>query len=135
MGVPVTGSAAIPWGPDRVEPFLDGLLPDNQAARGPDAMDELDEGALVPMSGSGIGMRLRDLISSRQPSRQAHGEHWSLAGAQEKIALHRRADQWYQATGAIPTTHIIKPGVPIYVDFAGTPEVEVQCRRVLTWFA
>lgn len=169
------------WGPDRVEPFLDGLLPDNQAARvqiarhhgavagntfslltavgrdcagavqflRPDAMDELDEGVLVPMSDADISRRLRELISSRQASWQARGEHWSLAGAQEKVALHRRADQWYQATGAIPTTHIIKPGVTDlpcqaynevlclqavrtiglptaatnYVDFAGTPAV------------
>lgn len=170
-----------PWDPERVEPFLDGLLPDNQGARveiarrygavagntftllaavgrdcagavqflRPDAMDELDEGALVPMSDSDIGQRLHELITSRQPSWQARGEHWSLAGAQEKVALHRREGQWYQATGAIPTTHIIKPGVTDlhcqaynevlcleavrllgvptattdYVDFAGTPAV------------
>lgn len=170
-----------PWGPDRVEPFIDGLLPDNQAARveiarhfgavggntfslltvvgrdcagavqflAPEAMEDLDKGELKPMSASDISRRLQDLVSSRQPSWQAHGEHWSLAGAQEKIALHRRGDQWFQATGAIPTTHIIKPGVTSlncqaynevlcleaarilglptadtdYVDFAGTPAV------------
>ncbi|EYT58650.1 transcriptional regulator [Dietzia sp. UCD-THP] len=168
-----------PWGPDQVEPFLDGLLPDNQAARNeiarhydavtgnafsllaavgrdcagavqflpPDKADEFDEGALIPVSESEIGARLRSLITSRQPSWQARGEHWSLAGAQEKIALQRRGGHWFQATGAIPTTHIIKPGVvdlkcqaynevlclaavrelglptasTDYVDFAGTP--------------
>ena len=132
-----------PWGPDRVEPFLDGLLPGDQAARveiartygavagntfsllsvvGRDcagavqflrteAMNEIDDGSLIPMSDSDIGERLKELITSRQPSWQLHGEHWSLAGAQEKIALHHRGGQWHQATGAIPTTHIIKPGV------------------------
>lgn len=168
-----------PWGPHQVEPFLDGLLPDNRAARNeiarhydavagntfslltavgrdcagavqflpPDKADEFDEGALIPVSDSEIGERLQNLITSRQPSWQAQGEHWSLAGAQEKIALHRRDDHWFQATGAIPTTHIIKPGVvdlkcqaynevlclatvrelglptaaTEYVDFAGTP--------------
>lgn len=132
-----------PWGPEKVEPFIDGLLPDNTAARNeiarrfggksgnpftllaavgrdcagavqflePGSEDRLDDGDLTPLSEEEIGDRLQRMITSRTPSWQVHGEHWSLAGAQEKFALHRQGDQWYQASGATPTTHIIKPGV------------------------
>ncbi len=37
--------------------------------------------------------------------------HWSLNGAQDKIALRRQNGQWYEAHGAEATTHIIKPGI------------------------
>ncbi|MBB1029598.1 type II toxin-antitoxin system HipA family toxin [Dietzia sp. SLG310A2-38A2] len=149
-----------PWGPQQVEPFLDGLLPDNQAARNeiarlydavagntfsllaavgrdcagavqflpPDKADKFDEGTLIPVSESEIGERLQSLITSRQPSWQAHGEHWSLAGAQEKIALHQRGGHWFRATGAIPTTHIIKPGV---VDLKCQAYNEVLCQTAV----
>lgn len=145
-----------PWGPEQVEPFIDGLLPDNQAARqeiarhydavagntfslltavgsdcagavqfvSPEEAEDFDESALTPLSEAEIGERLRTLVSSRRPSWQAHGEHWSLAGAQEKIALHKRNGIWYQATGAVPTTHIIKPGV---VDLRCQAFNEVLC--------
>lgn len=40
-----------------------------------------------------------------------HRERWSLAGAQSKFALRFHNGQWYEATGAQPTTHIFKPGI------------------------
>lgn len=37
---------------------------------------------------------------------------FSLAGAQAKIALHRSGEQWSQAHGSVPSTHILKPAIP-----------------------
>lgn len=41
---------------------------------------------------------------------------FSLAGAQAKIALHRTATGWSEPTGAIPSTHIVKPAIPGMLD-------------------
>jgi len=37
---------------------------------------------------------------------------FSLAGAQAKIALHRTDGGWSDPSGAIPSTHIVKPAIP-----------------------
>jgi serine/threonine-protein kinase HipA len=39
--------------------------------------------------------------------------HFSLAGAQAKTALHydKRTGRWGEPSGAVPTTHILKPAV------------------------
>ena len=41
------------------------------------------------------------------------GEHWSLAGQQEKFALTRLGGEWHEAKGSAATTHIVKPGIKI----------------------
>ncbi|MFV0252109.1 MAG: type II toxin-antitoxin system HipA family toxin [Beutenbergiaceae bacterium] len=67
-------------------------------------------GELEPLDEQGIGARLRRL--REQPGDWiATGEHWSLAGAQEKFALRRVDERWFSPSGAEPTTHIIKPGI------------------------
>lgn len=40
------------------------------------------------------------------------GGKFSLAGAQAKIALHRTSQGWSDPSGAIPSTHIVKPAIP-----------------------
>lgn len=74
-----------------------------------DSLHERNE--LVPVSEQQIGERLRTLTRDGQASWLANDEHWSLNGAQEKIALRRQNGQWYEAHGAAATTHIIKPGI------------------------
>lgn len=40
-------------------------------------------------------------------------ERWSVAGQQGKIALHKtEAGQWARPEEGLPTTHILKPGIP-----------------------
>lgn len=80
-----------------------------------DAVDELDNGILEPLTTSDIAQMLRDLRTDpytwQQPS-ATRGGHFSLAGAQTKFALHRTADGWARPSGRIPTTHIFKPAIP-----------------------
>lgn len=62
------------------------------------------------LSDADVGKRLR-ASNSGDPA-AGEGEHWSVAGQQGKIALHRTADtQWACALGELPTTHILKPGI------------------------
>ena len=73
----------------------------------PEDVDSLHErNELVPVSERQIGERLRTLTRDGQASWLANDEHWSLNGAQEKIALRRQNGQWYEAHGAAATTHI-----------------------------
>lgn len=46
-----------------------------------------------------------------EPSWTKPGEHWSLGGMQNKLALRGEQGQWFWAGGASATTHIVKPGV------------------------
>lgn len=75
-------------------------------------------GSLHPLDEAEIGVRLSALDESGIRSWVAPAERWSLAGAQSKFALHRSKDGWFAARGAIPTTHIIKPGVTTLHDQA-----------------
>lgn len=64
----------------------------------------------TPISEGEIGERIRGLRADSSTWALPH-EQWSLPGAQEKFALARRGDRWFEALGAAPTTHIIKPGI------------------------
>ncbi|MBW3091651.1 type II toxin-antitoxin system HipA family toxin [Bifidobacterium sp. 82T10] len=78
----------------------------------PGQYDEIrSEERVVPISEEQIGARLLSIAGSGQSTWQSSGEHWSLNGAQEKIALRFTDGQWYEAEGAAATTHIIKPGI------------------------
>mgnify|MGYP000181977811 FL=1 len=59
---------------------------------------------------SAIGDRIRSL-TTQDATWTMPEEHWSLGGQQEKFALARIGDQWLEAHGSAPTTHIIKPGI------------------------
>ncbi|MDF7664422.1 type II toxin-antitoxin system HipA family toxin [Bifidobacterium sp. ESL0763] len=66
---------------------------------------------LQPISEKEIGIRLTDLAKDAPTTWQGPNEHWSLNGAQGKIALRQKNNQWFEALGAAVTTHILKPGV------------------------
>lgn len=70
-----------------------------------------DPYSLVPISEKEIEQRLASIAGTSDASWQASDEHWSLNGAQDKIALHYANGKWYEAHGTAPTTHIIKPGI------------------------
>lgn len=85
----------------------------------PDELESAQQGAgeLVPCTEREIGERLRALISQPKGSWLVDRERWSLAGAQSKFAL-RWDGGWFEATGAEPTTHILKPGIHDFRDQA-----------------
>ncbi|QOR69747.1 type II toxin-antitoxin system HipA family toxin [Ruania alkalisoli] len=66
---------------------------------------------LLPLSTRDISNRIAALRSDPGATWLAPSEHWSLAGAQSKFAIRREGNRWFSATGAAPTTHIVKPGV------------------------
>lgn len=68
-------------------------------------------GDLIPLTQQHLERRLQRLEGSPHKSWVMHRERWSLAGAQSKFALRFHNGQWYEATGAQPTTHIFKPGI------------------------
>ncbi|MDF9875267.1 HipA domain-containing protein [Cellulosimicrobium cellulans] len=69
------------------------------------------EGALVALSDADVEMRLAELRTDEDASWTMAEEHWSLGGSQQKFAVRRMAGNWYEATGAEPTSHIVKPGI------------------------
>lgn len=69
------------------------------------------EGSLQECSISDIEIRLDEMDTDEGASWTMPGEHWSLGGTQQKIALRRQGGRWYVAQGAEATTHIIKPGI------------------------
>ncbi|NEG89955.1 type II toxin-antitoxin system HipA family toxin [Bifidobacterium aerophilum] len=70
----------------------------------------LDE-TVRPLNSTQIAQRLHRISGTQQASWQSMGEHWSLNGAHDKIALRFISGQWYEVEGAAATTHIIKPGI------------------------
>jgi serine/threonine-protein kinase HipA len=75
------------------------------------------EGQITWLSDAEVAERLREL---KQDSTAWLGKaftgQFSLAGAQAKTALLREDDRWGVPTGAIPTTHILKPAVAGFDD-------------------
>lgn len=69
-----------------------------------------EEGTYLPVSETDIEARLR-AVAGDNASWSMKGEHWSLAGQQEKFALAYLEGQWFSARGAAATTHILKPGI------------------------
>lgn len=56
---------------------------------------------------------------------------FSLAGAQSKIALHRMDEGWANPSGAIPSTHIVKPAIPGMQDQDLVEAVTMRAARTL----
>lgn len=69
------------------------------------------QGRLVPYSRTDVEKRLAGLRMDENAGWTMPGEHWSLGGAQQKFALRRVGDDWFEAQGAQPTSHILKPGI------------------------
>ncbi|AYY14960.1 type II toxin-antitoxin system HipA family toxin [Actinobacteria bacterium YIM 96077] len=79
----------------------------------PDSLDEMQSRnqQLEPVTETHIAERLKSLRTRDAASWTLPDEHWSLAGQQSKIALVNVPSGWYEARGAAPTTHIVKPGI------------------------
>ena len=78
----------------------------------PDQLDDLQTlSSLQPISDGEIKNHLLAISDGRNATWQGENEHWSLNGTQDKIALRFQHGQWFEALGAAPTTHILKPGI------------------------
>ncbi len=81
----------------------------------PDRIESLlaQEGTVVPLTEQQIAARLRTLRQDPSTWHLAGAGQFSLAGAQAKTALHFDSEigQWGDPTGAVPTTHILKPAI------------------------
>lgn len=71
----------------------------------------LRKAILVPEDDSSIGQRLSEISQETESSWILEDEHWSLGGAQAKIALRFSDGFWYRCEGSAATTHILKPGI------------------------
>ena len=69
------------------------------------------DGDLRLATSSDIEGRLASMRSGNDSSWTMPGEHWSLGGMQDKLALRHEDGRWFWAHGDEPTTHIVKPGV------------------------
>lgn len=69
------------------------------------------DGRLEYVTDSDLEARLAAMRLGDEPSWVLPEERWSLGGMQQKLALRRESGRWHYATGAEPTTHIVKPGV------------------------
>lgn len=92
-----------------------------------------------PLSNDGVAALLDQSLSATPLSAGEEGElRISLAGAQEKTALLRHANQWQLPLGATPTTHILKLPLghvgALRADFTTSVENEWLCSRVLAAF-
>jgi serine/threonine-protein kinase HipA len=76
-----------------------------------------------------VGRRLKRLREERTWTGRRPGDkgHFSLAGAQPKIALLLDKDKWGIPSGRRATTHILKPPMP---GLNGTTENEYACLRL-----
>jgi serine/threonine-protein kinase HipA len=75
-------------------------------------------GGVEPLNEGQIAGRLRTLRHDPAAWHLAGAGQFSLAGAQAKTALHRDATtgQWGDPSGAVPTTHILKPAIAGFDD-------------------
>ncbi|WP_333811269.1 HipA domain-containing protein [Timonella senegalensis] len=89
----------------------------------PEGVPKSGNGTLVPRSTDEIAQTIREIRAddSRWLRDGIHKTSFSLAGAQGKFALARRGEYWFEPTGAMPSTHIFKPGIK---DFEGSDVTE-----------
>jgi serine/threonine-protein kinase HipA len=94
----------------------------------PEVLDP-DRSGLDWLTDQDVAERLRDLVTGQGTGRLAsdHG-HFSLAGAQPKTALIHVGGRWGVPSGALPTTHILKP--PAQSDVTGFDVNEHFCLRL-----
>jgi serine/threonine-protein kinase HipA len=86
----------------------------------PDRVDTIlaNIGSVAPLTDEQIAERLRTLRRDPSAWHLAGTGQFSLAGAQAKTALHLdlSTGQWGDPSGAVPTTHIIKPAIAGFDD-------------------
>lgn len=72
-----------------------------------------ETGSLRELSAHDMNELISELVSSPATWTAEHAVgHFSLAGAQSKIALRKTATGWARPSGSEPTTHILKPSMP-----------------------
>ncbi len=70
------------------------------------------QGDVAPQTEAQVAQRLRDLRGDATSWLGSDfAGRFSLAGAQAKTALHFASGRWGVPAGAVPTTHILKPGI------------------------
>ena len=100
------------------------LIPPNELDS---IMDERSE--IEWITEAEMGARLRDLVEHHGTGRLAGDRgHFSLAGAQPKTAFICDGERWGIPSGAIPTTHILKP--PAQRDLDGFDINEHFCLKL-----
>jgi serine/threonine-protein kinase HipA len=84
----------------------------------PERLKELEPGSVTWVEVAQLGERIRQLrvdpTSWLGPDDRSG--HFSLAGAQPKFAILRDGDRWGDPSGAVATTHIVKPTTGPFVD-------------------
>lgn len=111
------------------------------------ALQFVPEGEAVPEAGAGdrgeildeaaIERLLQNLPRAPLGLSRDDGFRISIAGAQEKTALHWDGTNWRRPVGVLPTTHILKPAIgrlPNGVDFSDSIENEFYCLVLLAAF-
>lgn len=85
-------------------------------------------GGLIPVSDAHIGARLRAMLGDESGPVEPleYDEHWSVSGAQHKMALRSESGAWHAATGAEPHTHIIKPGIGSFTGVSAGDQALVE---------
>lgn len=96
----------------------------------PEGAEPSTAGELRPLTNTEIAHRIRSITSSNAPWAPSSQEnpHFSLAGQQSKFALSRLGESWFEPTGAMPSTHIVKPGM----QGVRTPAMDDQATEFVT---
>ncbi|WP_250002351.1 type II toxin-antitoxin system HipA family toxin [Actinoplanes sp. M2I2] len=91
------------------------------------------DGQVVPLSEEKIAQRLRTLRRDPSAWHLAGTGQFSLAGAQAKTALYYdgAAEYWGDPSGAVPTTHILKPAITGFDDHDLNEHLCLQASRIL----
>lgn len=101
----------------------------------PDRVEALlaQTGSIVPLTEEQVGERLRVLRRDPAAWHLAGTGQFSLAGAQAKTALHFDAGtgQWGDPSGAVPTTHILKPAIAGFDDHDLNEHLCLQAAQII----
>jgi serine/threonine-protein kinase HipA len=105
-----------------VQIFPLGVSPSDAGERVGD-IERLNEAALADL--------IADVVQNANTWGTRDDGRWSLAGAQPKLALYRDELGWGIPRDATPTTHILKPAVPPFVEHDVNEFVTMQAARYL----
>lgn len=91
------------------------------------------QGDVIPLTDAEVGEVIADLVEHSDTWGSGRADmHWSLPGAQPKVALFRFDDgSWGTPNDSTPTTHILKPAVPPYTDHDVNEHVTLGAARIL----
>jgi serine/threonine-protein kinase HipA len=93
---------------------------------------------VTPLTDADIERELAGITLPRGPGGEDDEFRISIAGAQEKTALHRHGDRWCRPVGSTPTTHIFKLPLGLVgnrqADMRTSVENEWLCARIVRAF-